>query len=324
MLGAKQTNMRKYIATRVLSLLPTLLGVTILVFLMLQLVPGTIVDQLFGTDTYVPPEAKARARAIFGLDKPLPIQYFDWLRNALHGDLGASWRSGVPVGNLIGQRLGVTAELTIAALVIALLVGIPLGVVSAVRENSPLDHIVRIASLFSLSLPIFWQAAMIILALSLWLHWVPPVDYVPLTRDPIDNLKQFSIPAIVLGTVVSAQVMRITRASLLEVLRHDYVRTARAKGLTNGAVVIRHAFKNALIPVVTVVGAQVGYLLGGAVVTEQVFSLPGIGRLVLDAVYQRDYPIVQGAVLVIAVIFMATNLVVDMLYGYLDPRIRYR
>ena len=316
--------MRKYIATRTLSLIPTLLGVTVLVFLMLQLVPGTVVDQLFGTDTYVPPEARAAARALFGLDQPLPVQYIRWFSGALHGDLGTSWRSGASVSHLIAARLGVTAELAAAALVIALLVGIPLGMLSAVRENSLVDHIVRVASLFSLSLPIFWQAAMIILALSLWLHWVPPVDYVPLTQNPIDNMKQFAIPAIVLGTVVSAQVMRITRSSLLDVLRHDYVRTARAKGLENRVVITRHALRNALIPIVTIIGAQVGYLLGGAVVTEQVFTLPGVGRLVLDAVYQRDYPVVQGAVLVIAAIFMATNLVVDILYGYLDPRIRYR
>jgi len=311
-------------AKRILSLLPTLLGVTILVFLMLQLVPGTVVDQLFGADSgAIAPEAKAAARALFGLDKPLPIQYVDWLRGALHGDLGASWRTGVPVSQLIATRLGVTAELAALALAVALLIGIPFGLLSAVRENSPLDHVIRVASLFSLSLPIFWQAAMIILALSLWFHWVPPVDYVPVMRDPVGNIKQFAIPSVVLGTVVAAQVMRITRASLLDVLRHDYVRTARAKGLTNRVVIVRHAFRNALIPIITIVGAQVGYLLGGAVVTEEVFSLPGIGRLVLDAVYQRDYPVVQGAVLVIAVIFMGTNLVVDMLYGYLDPRIRY-
>jgi peptide/nickel transport system permease protein len=317
--------MRTYMAKRTLSLLPTLLGVTILVFLMLQLVPGTVVDQLFGSDSgAIAPEARSAARALFGLDKPLPVQYINWLRGALHGDLGASWRSGVPVSRLIASRLGVTAELAALALAVALLIGIPFGLLSAVRENSPLDHVIRVASLFSLSLPIFWQAAMIILALSLWLHWVPPVDYVPVTRDPVGNIEQFAIPAAVLGTVVAAQVMRITRASLLDVLRHDYVRTARAKGLTNRVVIVRHAFRNALIPIITIVGAQVGYLLGGAVVTEQVFSLPGIGRLVLDAVYQRDYPVVQGAVLVIAVIFMGTNLVVDMLYGYLDPRIRYR
>lgn len=316
--------MRTYMAKRTLSLLLTLLGVTILVFLMLQLVPGTVVDQLFGSDSgAIAPEAKAAARALFGLDKPLPIQYVDWLRGAVHGDLGASWRSGVPVRHLIATRLGVTVELAAIALAVALLIGIPFGLLSAVRENSPLDHVIRVASLFSLSLPIFWQAAMIILALSLWLHWVPPVDYVPFARDPVGNVEQFAIPSLVLGTVVAAQVMRITRASLLDVLRHDYVRTARAKGLTNRAVIVHHAFRNALIPIITIVGAQVGYLLGGAVVTEQVFSLPGIGRLVLDAVYQRDYPVVQGAVLVIAVIFMVTNLVVDMLYGYLDPRIRY-
>lgn len=317
--------MRKYIVARTLSLLPTLLGVSILVFLMLQLVPGTVVDQLFGADSSgVPPEAKAAARALFGLDKPLPVQYVHWLGGALHGDLGSSWRSGVPVSQLIAKRMEVTAELAGLALVISLLVALPFGILSAIRENSPLDHVIRIASLFSLSIPIFWQAAMILLALSLWVHWVPPVEYVSLMKDPIGNLKQFAIPAVVLGTVVSAQVMRLTRAALLDVMRNDYVRTARAKGLAERPVILRHALRNALIPIVTVIGAQVGYLLGGAVVTEQVFTLPGAGRLVLDAVYQRDYPVVQGTVLVIAAIFMLTNLVVDVLYGYLDPRIRYR
>jgi peptide/nickel transport system permease protein len=317
--------LRRYIATRTLSLLPTLLGVTILVFLMLQLVPGTIVDQLIGADaSSVPPEARAAARANFGLDRPLPVQYGRWLLGVLHGDLGQSWRSGIPVSRLIIRGLGVTLELAAGALLVALLVGIPLGVLSAVNEGSVLDHAVRVLSLTSLSIPIFWQAAMIILATSLWFHWVPPVNYVPLLRDPVANLTQFAIPMVVLGTVVSAQFMRITRGALLDVLRHDYIRTARAKGLANGPVTFRHGLRNALIPVVTVIGAQVGYLLGGAVVTEQVFTLPGVGRLVLDAVYQRDYPVVQGSVLVIAAIFMLANLAVDLAYGYLDPRIRYR
>ena len=315
--------MRAYVLKRVLSLVPTLIGVTILVFLMVRLIPGTVVDQMIGAEARVDESTRASMRAFFGLDQPLYVQYWSWLSGLLRGDLGQSWRSGLPVSKMIFDRLAVTAELGLAALAVSLLVGIPLGVLSAVRENTRLDHVVRIVSLFSLSIPIFWQAAMLILASSLWFNWVPPVEYAPPTRDPLGNLKQMVLPAIVLGTVVAAQVMRMTRSSLLEVLRHDYVRTARAKGLAERLIVSRHAFKNALIPIITVIGVQVGYLLGGAVVTEEVFTLPGVGRLVLNAVYERDYPLVQGTILFIAALFMLSNLVVDLLYAYLDPRIRY-
>ncbi len=314
---------RMYLLKRVLSLAPTLVGVTILIFLMIRLIPGTVVDQMIGAETRVDESTKAAMRAFFGLDQPLHVQYWSWLSGLVRGDLGQSWRSGLPVGKMIFDRLAVTVELAALALAVSLIVGIPLGVISAVRENTPLDHVVRIASLFSLSMPIFWQAAMLILGFSLWFNWVPPVDYTPPTRDPASNLKQMILPAIVLGTVVAAQVMRMTRSSLLEVLRHDYVRTARAKGLAERFVVSRHAFKNALIPIITVIGVQVGYLLGGAVVTEEVFTLPGIGRLVLNAVWERDYPLVQGTILFIAALFMLSNLIVDLLYAYLDPRIRY-
>jgi peptide/nickel transport system permease protein len=315
--------MRTYVLKRVLSLVPTLIGVTILVFLMIRLIPGTVVDQLIGTEARVDESTKAAMRAFFGLDQPLYIQYWRWVSGILVGDLGHSWRSGLPVGKMIFDRLAVTAELGLLALTVSLLVGMPLGTLSAIRENTALDHIARIASLFSLSIPIFWQAAMLILGLSLWFNWVPPVDYAAPTKDLLANLTQMLLPSIVLGTVVAAQVMRMTRSSLLEVLRHDYVRTARAKGLAERLVVRRHAFKNALIPIITVIGVQIGYLLGGAVVTEEVFTLPGIGRLVLNAVYERDYPLVQGAILFIALLFMLSNLVVDLLYAYLDPRIRY-
>jgi peptide/nickel transport system permease protein len=315
--------MRAYVLKRVLSLVPTLVGVTILVFLMVRMIPGTVVDQLIGTEARVDESTKAAMRAFFGLDQPLHVQYWNWFSGLLRGDLGQSWRSGLPVSKMIFDRLAVTAELGLLALAVSLLVGLPLGVLSAVRENTGLDHVVRVVSLFSLSIPIFWQAAMLILALSLWFNWVPPVEYAPPTRDPLGNLKQMMLPAIVLGTVVAAQVMRMTRSSLLEVLRHDYVRTARAKGLAERLVVSRHALGNALIPIITVIGVQVGYLLGGAVVTEEVFTLPGVGRLVLNAVYERDYPLVQGTILFIAVLFMLSNLVVDLLYAYLDPRIRY-
>ena len=315
--------MRTYALKRILSLVPTWIGVTILVFLMIRMIPGTVVDQLIGTEARVDESTKAAMRAFFGLDQPLYVQYGTWMGGLLQGDLGQSWRSGLPVSKMIFDRLVVTVELGLLALVISLVVGIPLGTLSAIRENTPLDHVVRIVSLFSLSMPTFWQAAMLILALSLWFNWVPPVDFASPIRDPAANLKQMIFPSIVLGTVVAAQVMRMTRSSLLEVLRHDYVRTARAKGLAERLVVRRHAFRNALIPIITVIGVQVGYLLGGAVVTEQVFTLPGVGRLVLDAVSQRDYPLVQGTIMFIAALFMVSNLVVDLLYAYLDPRIRY-
>ena len=315
--------MRTYLLKRVLSLIPTLVGVTILLFLMIRLIPGTVVDQLIGTEGRADEATKAAMRAFFGLDQPLYVQYWNWVSGLVRGDLGQSWRSGLSVNKMIFDRLAVTAELALLALTVSLLVGIPLGTLSAIRENTALDHVARIVSLFSLSVPIFWQAAMLILAFSLWFNWVPPVDYAPPTRDPLVNLKQMLMPSVVLGTVVAAQVMRMTRSSLLEVLRNDYVRTARAKGLAEKLVVRRHAFKNALIPIITVIGVQVGYLLGGAVVTEQVFTLPGVGRLVLNAVYERDYPLVQGTILFISGLFMLSNLIVDLLYAYLDPRIRY-
>ncbi len=314
---------RTYVLKRVLSLLPTLVGVTILVFLMIRLIPGTVVDQMIGTEARASEETKAAMRAYFGLDQPLHVQYGRWIGGLVQGDLGTSWRNGLSVRQLIVDRLGVTLELAAGALLISLLIGIPLGILSAIKEDTALDHVARLVSLFSLSIPIFWQAAMLILALSLWFNWVPPVEYASLTRDPVANLKQMILPMLVLGTVVAAQVMRMTRASLLEAMRQDFIRTARAKGLADSVVVNRHALKNALIPIITVIGVQVGYLLGGAVVTEQVFTLPGVGWLVLNAVYERDYPLVQGTILFIAALFMLSNLLVDLLYAYLDPRIRY-
>ena len=315
--------MRGYVLRRLAALVPTALGVSLLIFGLMHLIPGTVVDQMIGTEARVGDEARQAMRAFFGLDRPLHVQYLGWVGGVLHGDFGQSWRSGLPVGQMILDRLGVTVELSTAALLIALLVGIPLGTVSAVYENTPLDHLARVTSLFSLSVPIFWQAAMLLLLLSLRFNWVPPVEFMPLSRDPVANLEQMVLPALVLGTGVAAQIMRMTRSTLLDVLRQDYVRTARAKGATEWLVLRRHAFTNAMIPILTVVGVQVGYLLGGAVVTEQVFTLPGIGRLVLESVQQRDYPLVQGTILFIALLFMLTNLLTDLLYAYLDPRVKY-
>jgi peptide/nickel transport system permease protein len=207
-------------------------------------------------------------------------------------------------------------------MVVAMLVGVPLGILSARRENTGLDHTVRIGSLFSLSIPVFWQATMLILAASLWLNWAPPVDFVSPLADPARNFAIMALPSLVLGTATAAVFMRMTRSSLLEVMGQDFVRTARAKGLSERSVVWGHAFKNSLIPLITVAGIQIGYLLGGAVVTEEVFTLPGVGRLLLGAVVQRDYPLVQGTILFISALFMLSNLAVDLLYASVDPRIR--
>ena len=315
--------MNRYIAKRVLSAVPTLLGLSIVVFLLVRLVPGTVVEVMLGSEVEVTEEMLLRLRSFFGLDQPVYVQYAGWIGRALQGDFGTSWRTGKPVAELLLMRLAVTLQLTGGALVVALSLGIPLGIVSALRENTNLDHIVRILGLISLCMPIFWQAAMIILMLSRWFRWAPPVGYVDPVTDPLTNFRVMILPTIVLGTTVSASVMRMTRSCVLDVIRQNYIRTARAKGLREWAIVWTHVLKNALIPVVTVVGLEVGRLLGGSVVTEEVFTLPGVGRLVLWAVYQRDYPVVQGTVLFIGTAFVTINLLVDLIYGSLDPRVCY-
>ena len=315
--------MRGYVVARILSIVPALLGVSVAVFLLVRLIPGTVVDQMVGTEGAYSEESMRALRSFFGLDQPIYMQYLRWLGSLLRGDLGVSWRTGLPVFQMIVSRLLVTVELTLGAMVVALAVGVPLGMLSARRENTALDHVVRVASLFSLSIPVFWQATMLILAVSLWLNWAPAVDFVSPWTDPLRNLAIIALPSAALGTAVAAVFMRMTRSSLLEVMRQDYIRTARAKGLPEGGVLWGHALKNSLIPLITVAGVQVGYLLGGAVVTEEVFTLPGVGRLLLWAVFQRDYPLVQGTILVISGVFLVSNLVVDLVYAYLDPRIRY-
>jgi peptide/nickel transport system permease protein len=315
--------MRRYVLVRTLSILPTLVGVSVAVFLMIRLIPGTIVEQLIGTEGTYSEETMRALRAFFGLDQPVHVQYVRWLGQVLRGDLGTSWRTGLPVVQMITSRLQVTLELTFGAMLVALAIGIPLGIVSARRENTRLDHAVRILSLFSLSIPVFWQATMLILATSLWLDWAPAVDFVSPFKSLRANLAIIALPSLALGTAVAAVFMRMTRSTLLEVMRQDYIRTARAKGLREQGVVWGHALKNSLIPLITVAGVQVGYLLGGVVVTEEVFTLPGVGRLILWAVFQRDYPVVQGTILFVSLLFMLSNLLVDLVYAYVDPRIRY-
>ena len=315
--------MRRYLLVRTLSILPTLLGVSVAVFLMIRLIPGTVVEQLIGTEGTYSEETMRALRAFFGLDQPVHVQYIRWLVQLLRGDLGTSWRTGLPVIQMIWSRLQVTLELTLGAMLVALAVGVPLGILSARRENTRLDHAVRVLSLFSLSIPVFWQATMLILATSLWLDWAPSVDFVSPLTSLRANLAIMALPSLALGTAVAAVFMRMTRSTLLEVMRQDFIRTARAKGLRERGVVWSHALKNSLIPLITVAGVQVGYLLGGVVVTEEVFTLPGVGRLILWGVFQRDYPVVQGTVLFVSLLFMLSNLAVDLIYAYIDPRIRY-
>jgi peptide/nickel transport system permease protein len=313
----------RYLIVRLYSMGLTLLGLTVLIFLMLRLIPGTVVEQMIGADAVVSAAMVEQLRAFFGLDQPWYVQYGRWLGGLAQGDLGTSWRTGKPVITLIAERLPVTVELTLMAVGFALVLGITAGIVSAVRRDRAIDNVTRVGALLGLSVPVFWQGTMLILFLSIYLRWMPPVVWVDFLKDPLRNLTIMLLPAVCLGTASAANIARTTRACMLDVLGSEYIRTAAAKGLVPRLVVLKHALKNALIPIVTVVGLQIGILLGGSVVVEEVFTLPGVGRLVLWSIYQRDYPLTQSTILFVAVMFMAINLLVDMLYAYLDPRIRY-
>jgi peptide/nickel transport system permease protein len=312
-----------YLAKRLLGAIPTLIGVSLLTFLFIRLIPGDAIAARLGTSTALDPVELASLRAYFGLDQPLPVQYWNWLTSILRGDFGYSIRTGRPVLVEIAERLPATLELAAAATAIAVAIGLPLGLLSAMRPNSRIDLAARIGGLVGLSLPSFWLGTLIIVLFSLYLRWLPNTGgYVDFVRDPLGNLALILFPAITLGVALAAATMRMTRSAMLDVLGADYVRTAAAKGLAPPLIVRRHVLKNGLIVVVTLLGIQVGQLLGGAVVVEEIFSIPGVGRMLLTAIVQRDYALVQGGVLAIAVLFVAVNIVVDLLYGYLDPRIR--
>ena len=315
--------MTRYLLVRLYSMALTLLGLTVLIFLMLRLIPGTVVEQMIGADAVVTPARVAELRRFFGLDQPWYVQYGHWMAQLAHGDLGTSWRTGKPVVALILERLPVTLELTFLSTAFALVLGTAAGIVSAVRRDEAVDNVTRVGTLLGLSVPVFWQGTMLILFFSLYLRWMPPVMWVDFWTDPRRNLVIMLLPALCLGTASAANIARTTRSCMLDVLGSEYIRTAAAKGLAGHLVVLKHALRNALIPVVTVAGLQIGILLGGTVVVEEVFTLPGIGRLVLWSIYQRDYPLTQSTILFIALLFMTINLAVDLLYGYLDPRIRY-
>ncbi len=303
------------------QILPTLLILSFGIFALQQLMPGDPALILAGEERG-DPEVLRQIRAELMLDRPLLEQYGHWLWRLLHGDFGFSWRIRVPVGELILEKLPVTAQLATMSFVIGVLIGVPAGVISAVAKDKPLDWLMNGIALFGISMPNFWLGIMMILLFSVQLGWLPPSGYVPLWEDPVQSLATTIMPAFVLGTGVASVLMRHTRAAMLGALEQDYVRTARAKGVVERSVIARHALRNALIPVVTLGTIEFGRLLAGAVLTEQIFSIPGFGKLVVDAVFNRDYPVVQGVVLATALIFVALSLVADILYMLINPRLR--
>jgi peptide/nickel transport system permease protein len=321
--GAKRLCMLTFLLQRLALALVSLFGVLVLVFLMVRLVPGDVVTNLIGLDATASAEQRQELRRLFGLDLPLHTQFGVWFGALLQGDLGSSLRTNRTVLEDVALRFPVTLQLTVFALLIALLIAVPLGVAAATNRGKALDTISSLFALLGIAAPSFWIAILCILFFSLQLRWFPPSGYVLFFEDPIGNLKSMFLPSLALGLSLAAATTRIVRSSLLEVLLLDYTRTARAKGLSERLVVYRHAFRNALIPVVTVIGLQVGNLLGGTVIIEQIFGLPGIGRFALEGINLRDYPVVQGAVLVVATGFVLVNVLVDVLYALIDPRVRF-
>ena len=300
-----------------------LLGVSVLIFGLVRLRPGTIVDILAGTEGRLGPEQRAAVLHQFGLDRPLPVQYGLWLWNLAHGNLGWSFRTQQPVGELIAARLPITIELAVLTIAVVAAVGIPLGILASVTPSARVKALAQIVGLLGLSVPNFWTAVMLIILASYAFHWLPALIFTPPWVSPWTNAQQMLLPVASLALGLAAVVVRMTRSSMLEVLGQEYVKVARAKGLRGATVLLRHALRNALIPIVTILGLQSGFLLGGVVITEQIFGLPGLGWMLLNGVYQRDYPVVQGTVMLFALTFAAVNLVVDLLYTSLDPRIRY-
>ncbi len=309
-----------YVIRRLILSIPILLLVTVMVFLLIQLIPGDIATVILGQEAT--PESKAALRRDLGLDRPPLIQYFSWLGDVVRGDLGKSLAYQTPVLDLIWGRIGVTIELTIGAFLIAVLIAFPAGILSATRRGGIADYVSTFFALAGMSIPSFFLALMLIIIVSVKLGWLPASGYVPFSEDPIANLKVMILPMLATGIRESAVLMRMLRSSLLEVLNSDYVRTARAKGLQGQIVVWRHALRNALIPVLTSSGLLIAGLLGGLVITETIFNIPGFGSLVVEAVFRRDFITVQGAVLVYALLVVGVNLIVDMLYAVVDPRIK--
>jgi peptide/nickel transport system permease protein len=314
-----------YVLRRALLLVPTLFGLSVVAFVLMRLLPGDVMQVMIGPELIrnFPPEQQATLRRMFGIDVPIYVQYLRWIGAVARGDLGVSLRTSTPVARMLLLNVRITAELAFLAALVATLLAVPLGVLAAVRRNGIADFVAHVVGLAGLSFPNFLLATLLLLVTSLYLRWQPPPTWVSPFQDPRANLQQMLLPTLSLSLALVASTMRMTRSSMLEVLDQDYIRTARAKGQAERVVILGHALKNALIPVITVIGIQIGDLLGGTVIIEQIFGLPGIGWLTLNAIYQRDYPTIQGAILFVAVVFVVVNLIVDVFYAFLDPRIRY-
>lgn len=310
-----------YLARRALTLLPILLLMSIIVFGLVRMIPGDPIDVMYGGEGMDEMRRAALSREL-GLDQPIVVQYGRWLLRAIGGDLGNSYRAGMPVMQLIGQRLPATLWLSFSAMVLSLIIALPLGLLAAVKRNSAADMGATAFAILGISMPNFWSGILLVLIFSIWLGWLPSIGYVSPFEDLGRSLRHLILPAFTLGWALAGVTTRLARSSLLEELGKDYVRTARSKGLAERAVLLKHALRNALIPTVTMIGLQLGFLIGGTVVVETVFAWPGVGLLVVDSIFARDYPVVQGVVLVIAVIVVAINLLVDVTYTVLDPRIR--
>lgn len=317
--------MLSYAARRILLMVPTLLGVALLTFVMLRVIPGDVVELKLRSDGgHVTQEILDRERARLGLDQPLPQQFVDWMTGLATLDLGTSMWTGRPVAEEIGGRIGLTMQVAFMAALISVVIAIPLGTISALYRDTWIDNAVRLITIAGLAVPSFWFGMLIILGLLTVFRWSPPITYTPFYQDPVANISQLIWPALAVGYRYSAVVARMVRSSIIEVMREDYIRTARAKGVFERVVVARHAMRNAMLPAITVIGLEFAFLIGGLVVTEQVFNLNGIGRLFVEAISRSDFVLIQALVMLLAVVFVATNLVIDLLYSVLDPRVRYR
>jgi peptide/nickel transport system permease protein len=315
--------MWSYTARRALQGLLVLFLVSFVVFSLVRLLPGDAILMQLDQAAAPTPENLEKARQELGLDRPFLHQYYTWMSGVLRGHLGYSLTSRRPVFQELLKRVSLTSHLAVMSLVIALLIALPIGVLSAVRQDTAADYIGRLFAILGLSLPDFWLATVVITFLAIWLRWIPPIGFAPIWEDPVRNLSQLLLPALIIGARLAAVSMRMTRSSLLEVLRQDYIRTAWAKGLQERVIIVKHAFKNAFIPVVTIIGQQFSVLLGGTVIVEFIFLQPGVGSLMLDAVVLRDYTLIQGTVMFFATVTVVMNLLVDLSYAWLDPRIRY-
>lgn len=315
--------MQAFIVRRILALLPTILFTSVIVFASIRLIPGDVIDLMLAQNDISSDNDRAAIEASLGLDQPIYSQYFIWVSELLQGDLGNSLWQNTPVTELLALTIPITFELGFLALIVALSVAIPIGIYSAMRQDTAGDYIARSFSLLMLAIPSFWLGTLVMVFPSVWWRWSPPLQYTPFLDDPFANLAHMLVPAILLGLSMSAVTMRMTRTMMLEVLRQDYIRTARAKGLSENIVVFRHALRNCLIPVVTLIGLQAPLLIGGAVILEQIFVVPGMGLLLLEAVFQRDYPIVTGVFLIVGLVILLINLLVDLTYGFLDPKVRH-